>query len=905
MAKAKKKSDVRIYTKKTRTWSGHYIEFVHFVGEQEFSPLQRILDLRETTEGWSYPLETLKYAYYNLKSEASPKEKDKDKKYRELCQEVFDFLHPLVKDKIEAYTSLIKDGFIGFDTLWILFQKGLKVMFLDRGVYVGGVVSNVEYQKNFMGEAFIITLQTINVDHEGPVLTTAKVAIPAYSTAKAVETLPVRVIPPEMEAEFAARAKNILEATKSPHYAAYVGEGVHRTWMGPVRFLATGRIMLDAKLFKSRNPNYASLNEDVQDEEDTENFFETNLFTVSPWVRGFSFYAKQWGEFYFDSIKPIAFNDQAFESLVLPETSVVNGLDTKEMIRSLVEQTLTNDYQDIIEGKGGGLIFLLHGSPGTGKAQPLTSMLQTRTGQICMGDVSVGDEVIGENGLPVKVLGVYPQGERSVYKITFADGRVVRADEDHLWKVKQKGQSRARKETHWDIQTTRAIITKMASNRSPFHVPLSQPVEYPAKDIGIDPWLLGLLLGDGHMKNKQLSFSTADKEIVDRVTKVIPDGFTIKKISGSKYDYSITMTIREGNATHGLRDTLKKLGVYGLGSLEKFIPEVCFTMSVEQRLELVRGLMDSDGFASKNKEAIFYSSSEQLIKGFQRLVWSLGGICTIKPKQSMYKNAQGVKVPGHPSWRATVRYRSPSELFSLARKRERVEGPHQYAEGLALKIVSIEPDGVEPTQCILVDSPTHLYLTDNFVVTHNTLTAEAVADLLRRPLYSVSIGELGTDITELERNLRNILEIATSWNAVLLLDEADIFLEARSTHDVVRNALVGVFLRLLEYYQGVLFLTTNRVKNFDSAFHSRISLALCYPEHQADTRKHIWKNLTRFSKLNLSDSDLDKLATYDMNGRQIKNTIRLGLALSKKKEVTLAELEGIIKLTNKFQEAIS
>jgi hypothetical protein len=809
-----------------------------------------------------------------------------------------------VKDKIEAYTSLIKDGFIGFDTLWILFQKGLKVMFLDRGVYVGGVVSNVEYQKNFMGEAFIIHLQTISVGHEGPVLTTAKVAIPAYSTAKAVETLPVRVIPPETEAEFAVRAKKILEATKSPHYAAYVGEGVHRTWMGPVRFLATGRIMLDAKLFKSRNPNYASLNEDVQDEEDTENFFEANLFTVSPWVQGFSFYAKQWGEFYFDSIKPIAFNDQAFESLVLPETSTVNGLDTKEMIRSLVEQTLTNEYQDIIEGKGGGLIFLLHGPPGTGKAQPLSSILQTPTGQTTMGEISVGDYVIDEKGKPVKVLGVYPQGERPVYKITFADGRVVRADEDHLWKVKQKGQTRARKETHWDLKTTRTLFDKKGKNRSPMHVPLTAPVEYPDKDIGIDPWLLGFLLGDGFMKDGHLTFSTADSEIVEKVNALMPDDYSVNKLKSCKYDYRIRMDVRQGNSPHTFKDALKKLGVYGLGSLEKFIPEVCFTMSIEQRRELVRGLMDSDGFVSKYKHVAFYSSSRKLIEGFQRLIWSLGGICSIKGKTTFYPNKNGEKIQAQ-SWVATVRHPDAKNLVTLARKKERLEGKHQYADGLALQIVSIEPDGVEPTQCILVDSPTHLYLTDNFVVTHNTLTAEAVADLLRRPLYSVSIGELGTDITELERNLRNILEIATSWNAVLLLDEADIFLEARSTHDVVRNALVGVFLRLLEYYQGVLFLTTNRVKNFDSAFHSRISLALCYPEHQADTRKHIWRNLTRFSNLNLSDSDLDQLATYDINGRQIKNTIRLGLALSKKKDVTLAELEGIIKLTNKFQEAIS
>jgi len=110
--------------------------------------------------------------------------------------------------------------------------------------------------------------------------------------------------------------------------------------------------------------------------------------------------------------------------------------------------------------------------------------------------------------------------------------------------------------------------------------------------------------------------------------------------------------------------------------------------------------------------------------------------------------------------------------------------------------------------------------------TGKTLTAEAISELLRKPLYSVSVGELGTTIHELEDKLRGILEVACVWDAVVLLDEADIFLEQRSDNNIQRNAMVGIFLRLLEYHSGVMFLTTNRVKRFDEAFHSRISIAL-------------------------------------------------------------------------------
>jgi hypothetical protein len=107
-----------------------------------------------------------------------------------------------------------------------------------------------------------------------------------------------------------------------------------------------------------------------------------------------------------------------------------------------------------------------------------------------------------------------------------------------------------------------------------------------------------------------------------------------------------------------------------------------------------------------------------------------------------------------------------------------------------------------------------------------TLTAEGIAELLKCPLYSVSAGELGTNPRELEQELTKILDVAHSWGAVLLLDEADVFLEARTAQDIHRNALVSIFLRVLEYFQGILFLTTNRVSSFDDAFQSRIHIAL-------------------------------------------------------------------------------
>lgn len=181
-----------------------------------------------------------------------------------------------------------------------------------------------------------------------------------------------------------------------------------------------------------------------------------------------------------------------------------------------------------------------------------------------------------------------------------------------------------------------------------------------------------------------------------------------------------------------------------------------------------------------------------------------------------------------------------------------------------------------------------------------TLTAEAIAEELRRPLYSISVGELGTSPDSLEETLREILDVATVWNAVLLLDEADIFLEERDEKDIVRNAMVGVFLRLLEYHQGVLFLTTNRVKNIDQAFYSRISIGLRFTEATVDKRAKIWTNLTASAKV--SGLDINALAQHDLNGRQIKNVIRLAIKLARAKGgvVDDALLANVIERTGNF-----
>jgi SpoVK/Ycf46/Vps4 family AAA+-type ATPase len=184
-----------------------------------------------------------------------------------------------------------------------------------------------------------------------------------------------------------------------------------------------------------------------------------------------------------------------------------------------------------------------------------------------------------------------------------------------------------------------------------------------------------------------------------------------------------------------------------------------------------------------------------------------------------------------------------------------------------------------------------------------TLTAEAVSELLHRPLYSVSIGELGVDVESLEKNLRRILDVAQVWNAVILIDEADLFLEKRG-NDILRSAMCGVFLRLLEYHQGVLFLTTNRVKEFDPAFYSRISIALRYGNLEQSAREQIWNNLLKAA--GVTGLDAQELAKVDINGRQIKTVIRLaqGLARQQGVPVGMQHVAQTLEIGRQFLEDI-
>ncbi|PLB53426.1 putative AAA family ATPase [Aspergillus steynii IBT 23096] len=184
-----------------------------------------------------------------------------------------------------------------------------------------------------------------------------------------------------------------------------------------------------------------------------------------------------------------------------------------------------------------------------------------------------------------------------------------------------------------------------------------------------------------------------------------------------------------------------------------------------------------------------------------------------------------------------------------------------------------------------------------------TLTAESVAEVMQVPLYIMSAGDLGSSADDVEKRLKNILRMIPKWGAVLLLDEADVFMEERSATDLERNELVSIFLRMLEYYEGILFLTTNRAERIDPAFESRIHVSLHYNELDWTSRRHIWEQFLGRSTSVFTTEQLDSVAEVELNGRQIKNALKTanllawaqGLEMKFEHVKTVLDLRSIAK----------
>jgi hypothetical protein len=338
-----------------------------------------------------------------------------------------------------------------------------------------------------------------------------------------------------------------------------------------------------------------------------------------------------------------------------------------------------------------------------GKAQPLDEFVLTPIGWQKMGYIVPGSMVIGSNGQPTEVLDVFPQGVLDCYRVTFTDGTSVRCSEDHLWTVRRSGGGLGR----WE---TRSTCYLAARPKTRWMIPLVSPVHLEELNLPLDPYAVGVFLGDGCLTGSSPSFSASDSAVPDEMRIVLP-GFEVRKAKGANYTWTVTSGAR-GTRHNPISEALRRIGIKGLYSYEKFIPAIYMAGAPSMRESLLQGLMDSDGTASLAGHLRYSTCSPMLAENVADLVRGLGGHASVTSSAS--RNGY------RPMY--SVAFRLPSGIDPFRanlERRRRYVGKVTKHQGK--RVVSIEREGVSEMQCLLVAAEDSLYVTSGYTLTHNTI----------------------------------------------------------------------------------------------------------------------------------------------------------------------------------------
>ncbi|MCP4541182.1 MAG: hypothetical protein GY832_28950 [Chloroflexi bacterium] len=409
---------------------------------------------------------------------------------------------------------------------------------------------------------------------------------------------------------------------------------------------------------------------------------------------------------------------------------------------------------------------ILVGEMGTGKASPLDTPILTPTGWKRMGDIKTGDSVIGSNGKATRVVGVYPQGEKDIYRVTLTDGTSTECCDDHLWQVNSSlRKSRGRPPRVLPLSEIKQNLTQPNGRNYLNFIPMVKTVKFNEQPVPLDPYLLGVLLGDGCMSSGcDVSFSNPDSEVVQAVEAALPGGLHVRKQNGDNCDYRITRG-RYGNK-HPVIQALRELGLMGKKAEGKFVPEQYLFNTPEVRLAVLQGILDTDGYidARPNTHVIEHVTvSEQLARDVVFLAQSFGGRVGVSVKKAPQYTYNGERRTGQPAYRLTIALPDGIKPFRLSRKANRVTPRTKYVPTRAIKVVEFV--GRKEARCIKVENSDGLYVTNDFIVTHNTMVSICTASI------ASAIGAL----TDKGQDWR-IVVLAPAVVAPKWVEEADVIL---------------------------------------------------------------------------------------------------------------------------------
>ena len=427
-----------------------------------------------------------------------------------------------------------------------------------------------------------------------------------------------------------------------------------------------------------------------------------------------------------------------------------NKFKARDYQEEYIEQLLANKMDTL----------LVDLQTGAGKRLRNNTLIRVPDGWKKVMYIQVGDLVMTQDGSYTKVTGVFPQFEETLYRIEFADGRYIDSGGPHQWLVSSRNihskdpiinklNKQVTKYNYKGVVTTEDIYNsftgeygyKYKHNQSGLYIPLCNPEQSSKKKYVIHPYIMGCILGDGSITKNSINMSISDLGVIDRLCSFLDDNYAISELRKRHNCYLFRIINKGSGKVNKYVEELTRLKLMGCNALTKFIPEEYLNGSEEQRWELLRGLMDTDGWVDKTtgrnglsynpdtKESYaggiqFGTSSKHLMEGFRTLVYSMGDICKMSMKTPYY-TYKGERLKGSTFYRLFIRSKTPRKYFTRQSKRlERLKDVNQYSENLRLRIVGIEKLKVKDrATCLMVEHPSKLYVCENYIVTHNTFIA--------------------------------------------------------------------------------------------------------------------------------------------------------------------------------------
>lgn len=444
-----------------------------------------------------------------------------------------------------------------------------------------------------------------------------------------------------------------------------------------------------------------------------------------------------------------------------------------------------------------------------GRSQPLDAKILTPDGYRSMGQIKEGDFVIGSDGTPTRVERIYPQGELDVYKISFSDGTSVECSADHLWNTTTLYERRYKKPA--STKTTAEIAKSLKYSHAYNHqIPVAKPIQFSKKQFDIDPYVLGVLLRDDCLhETTSITLTSIDDEIVAEVQNRLPEGLRLSAVKDPRFNIPAYRIVAKNDEQKN-EDKIHLRNLDILGSLyhQKSIPDCYLQGSVAQRLDLLRGLMDTGGCCfeqeGKRKPRVqFYSTSAQLARDVASLVHSLGGTASVRWRKVTGKDIHELRgrLVRHNHDVYVVSIRMLENPFKLSCEADKFVPLNPIRA-----ITRIEKVGRKECQCIRVDAKDSLYLTDHCIVTHNTFH-DAVcifdeaqnATMLQLKLFLTRFGENSKVIITGDPTQSDIgSKVALVEVMQKLRGVEGIGIVEFKTDSIVRHPLVGKIIERLE-----------------------------------------------------------------------------------------------------------